>query len=139
MTGISKLTIATIILNLFILIPYGGFLVMIEFFSFYTMVSDRTFLPIYLLGIFSLSGQLLLMISIFLKNVKTKFTLIIIGLLLMWLVFYYMAFNGFHIGFLKNTKLDTTIFLTGLPFLMLSIILLIRLFKKLPFKTYSSI
>jgi hypothetical protein len=117
------LTIATIILNLFIVVPYGGFLATIELVAIKMLCCDDIApLRFELIVLVTLAtAQLLLIVSLFLKKPKSKFTFAILGILLMWLNYIYI---------LSRTK-EEMIFLTALPFLILSVILATLLFKKI--------
>ena len=123
MKTISLLTISTIILNLFIAVPYGGFLATIELVAIKTVCCDHIApLRFELIVLVTLAAaQLLLIVSLFLKKAKSKFTFAILGILMMWLNYFYL---------LSNTR-EEIILLTALPFLILSVILTTLLFKKI--------
>jgi len=53
-------------------------------------------------------------------------------LLVMWTIIYYMISNGFENIFSSSFYFDPIIFMTALPFLILSIILVYKLFKNIP-------
>jgi len=129
---ISRLTIATIILNLFIVIPYGGFLLIIEFYCFTVISGVDSNLPIGLIGIFSIVAQVTLLFSLLVKTKKRKIILVVPSLLIMWTIIYYMISNGFENIFSSSFYFDPFIFMTALPFLILSIILVYKLFKNIP-------
>ena len=128
---ISRLTIATIILNLFIVIPYGGFLLIIEFYSFSVIRGIDSNLPIGLIGIFSIVAQVTLLFSLLAKTQKRKIFFIVPSLLVMWTVIYYMISNGFENIFSSSFYFDPIILATSLPFLILSIILVYKLYKSI--------
>jgi hypothetical protein len=74
-------------------------------------------------ALFSLAGQLLLAGSFFIKTKKHSTTLIITGLALLWMGFLYLAHNVF------NSHAAVVSFTTGIPFLLISGILLYRILK----------
>jgi hypothetical protein len=123
MKTIPLLTIITIILNLFIVVPYGGFLANIELVAIKTLCFDHIApLQFELIVLVTLAAaQLLLIVSVFLKKAKSKFTFAMAGILVMWLNYFYL---------LLNTR-EVIIILTALPFLILSVILVTLLFKKI--------
>jgi len=122
---ISRLTIATIILNLFIVIPYGGFLIVVEYGGLSLLGGFES----NIIGIVSFVTQIILLISLSVKTKKTRIILIIPSLLVMWTTLYYMIVNGFNNIFSNSVSIDTTISLSSIPFIILSIILIYQLLK----------
>jgi hypothetical protein len=118
---ISLLTIATVILNLFIVVPYGGFLATIEWAAIKASCCDPVSpLRFDLIVSVTLAGaQVLLIVALFLK--KLKFPFVILGVLLMWVNYFYL---------LSNAR-EHIILLTALPFLLFSVILVAFSFRKI--------
>ena len=75
-------------------------------------------------ALFALVGHLFLIISILTKNIKKIFWTKIIGLIFLWASFYYLTHNIF------NDDLSQIGFVTGLPFLIVSIMLVIKVTKQ---------
>lgn len=133
----KKLIIWTIILNLLIIVAAGhggGFLALIEIFwlphgywigtedfSFsVTSAYDKT---LGLTAILSLIGQVALIISLLTKT-NNKSLPIVIGILMLWLGFFYL------IRLLFIDSASQVGFVTGLPFLIVSGILLFKIFRR---------
>ena len=145
MTNLKSLTIWTIVLNFFILAGFGHGLIcvgILEIFSIITVVTghftDNAYFSFSLsasydesliaVGIFSLLGQTLIIISFFIKG-RNKFWFKIVGLFFLFTGFYYLTHNfindpGSQLGFF-----------TGIPFLILSGVLIYKIttekFRKL--------
>ena len=128
MTNFKKLTIWTIILNLFIVVAAGhgiGCLGLIEIFWFpqfygigtedfsFSLASsfDKT---IGLVALLSLIGQVLLVSTLFVKGHLQIFWTQVLGLFLLWTGFFYLA----HSFFTDNISQISVV--TGLPFLIVS-------------------
>jgi hypothetical protein len=132
MKKFRSLTIWTVVLNFFILIGAGHGLASIglievwgifnkfefnaEYFSFsLTSSYEDSFGPV---AILSLTGQIFLLLPLFLKKdsaiIWTRFA----GLVFLWAGFYYLTHNIFNNS---DSGLSQLSFYTGIPFLMVSI------------------
>jgi hypothetical protein len=131
MTHFKRQTFWTIGLSFFIIIGVGhgiiclgllaivglfyGFNINTEDFSLSLLASyDKSLMAA---ALFALAGHILLILSLVTKISKTYFWTKITGLLLLWVSFYYLT---------HNLQVDTAAqmsFVTGLPFLIVSIVL----------------
>ncbi len=68
------------------------------------------------IGLFSLLGKLLFGISFFVKKIAAREGLEFLGFLLLWISFYLLNFKA-------EDSISTTIIITGIPFILCSIIL----------------
>ena len=131
MTNFKRLTIWTIVLNFFIIIGAGhgiacvGLLELVGLFHKFnigtenfslslTATYDKSLLTA---ALFALVGHLFLVASILTKNINRIFWAQIIGLFFVWASFYYLIHNYFI------DNLSQIGFFTGLPFLIVSMIL----------------
>jgi hypothetical protein len=138
MTNFKRLTIWTIVLNFFIIIGAGhgiacvGLLELVGLFHKFnigtedfslslTVTYDKSLLTA---ALFALVGHLFLVASILTKNIKRIFWIQIIGLFFVWASFYYLIHNYFI------DNLSQIGFFTGLPFLIVSIILAYKVMKQ---------
>jgi hypothetical protein len=137
----KSLTIWTITLSFFIIVGAGhgiGCVGLIEIISIAGIVTRHVFndgdftfsltagyeKSLIAVGIFSLIGHILLLISLILKeNIKKALTKVV-GLTCLWTAFYYLTHNFSH------DELSQIGFFTGLPFLICSIILAYRIIKE---------
>ena len=138
----KTLTIWTIVLNFFIPIAAGhgiAFLGLIEIFwipNFYDIATeDFSFSPasgydktLGFVAILSLTGQLVLIVSFFTKS-HLKVWFHFFGLSLLWMAFFYLAFNIFE------DSASQFSFITGLPFFIVSLILAIKIIRNQHIKT----
>ncbi len=134
----KKLTIWTVVLSFFIIIGAGhgvACLGLLEIagllhtfnigsvdFSFSLSVSYEKSLSV--AALFALIGHLLLIVSMASKSYKIMFWTKVVGLFKLWLSFYYLAHMIFH------NDLAQIGFLTGLPFLIASILLAYKLIRQ---------
>lgn len=134
----KKLTIWTVVLSFFIIIGAGhgvACLWLLEIagllhkfnigsvhFSFSLSASYEKSLSV--AALFALIGHLLLIVSMASKSYKIMFWTKVIGLFILWLSFYYLA----HMIF--QNDLAQIGFLTGLPFLIISILLAYKLIRQ---------
>ena len=143
MTDHKKLINRTVISNALIVVGAGhgiGFLGLIEIawlpqhyfigtedFSLSLASSyDKTLV---IAALLSLLGQLLLLTTLLIKRPQTMFLIKIAGLLLLWTGFFYLT----HHLFVDTASLIG--FVTGLPFLVFSGLLLYRTFRQKTFTT----
>jgi hypothetical protein len=135
MTKLHRLSNWTILADLLIIIGAGHGIVPLglmepfiihhfksEYFSFALKNSYDN--SIGAAALFSMSGQLLLLASMFVKNAKGIFYSKALGLFFMWTGFLYLTHSMF-----QGNSLATFTFFTGLPFLTLSVLLCIQLIK----------
>jgi hypothetical protein len=130
MKALHRLILLTIGLNFFIVIGAGhgiGILGLVEIFGLTEMFDDdfkfsilgnydnRLFTSAFISSV----GQLILAISIFIKQLKLKFNLIYIGLIITLFAFFVLVND------LINSSTDKLSFWTGIPFLIIAFILLI--------------
>ncbi len=133
MVLLKRLLLWSICLHGLILITFahsGGFLFMLDlaFLSASTEFFDeRNFNPftldiIHNIGFvvtLSFLGKLFTVIALFIKRKKRFFILSFIGLIQLWLSFFYLAYD------FRNNNEAYTAFITGLPFLILSILFIL--------------
>ena len=133
MVLLKRLLLWTICLQGLILIALGhggGFLFFLDFFAlvdFKEFFKERNFNPLTLdmahnigfVVLLSVSGKLFTVIALFIKRKRRFLTLSFIGLIQLWLSYFYLAYN-----FTTNTAAYTA-FITGLPFLILSVLFII--------------
>ncbi len=135
MESFKTLTICTIILNFFIIVGVGHGIGCIGIFEivFFRFITSENFSlsltssyenSIGAVTLFSLAGQILLIISFATKKQKTAFWSKAIGLILLWFGFFYLSHNLF-----SNDGISQISFFFGLPFLIVSIVLAFRVFK----------
>jgi hypothetical protein len=138
MSRLNKLTLSTIVLSFFIIIGAGhgigcvGLLeivALIHKFNIGTEDFSLSFIGSYdkslaAVGLFALVGHMLLLISIGRKAERQKFWTKVAGLIFLWTSFYYLTHNIF------NDDLSQIGFVTGLPFLIVSIILAYKVVKQ---------
>jgi hypothetical protein len=141
MTNYKKIIIWIITLNFFIIIGAGhgiGCVGLIEILSFLNTIKgeilnndDISFSltsnydkSLFAVGLCSLIGQLFLLASLLSEKLKSIIWVKIIGLIFLWIGFYYLIHNYFI------DNLSQVGFFTGLPFLTCSFILAYRLFRK---------
>lgn len=138
MTNFKRLTIWTIVLSFLIIIGAGhgiacvGLLEIVglfhkfnigtEDFSFSLTASYDKSLSV--VALFALVGHIFLIASIMTKNYKQVFWTKITGLLFLWASFYYLTHNIF------NDDLSQIGLVTGLPFIIVSIILATKMVKQ---------
>jgi len=134
MRDFRALTSWTVVTNFFIVIGAGhgiAFLGLIEIFWIpYIKSEDFSLSPtapydksLYTAALFSFVGQVLLIISFFPKRAAGKFWLKAIGLVLLWIGFFYLT----HDLMFDNAALLG--FRFGIPFLICSVILFIMLVR----------
>ena len=120
--------------NLFIVIPAGhgiGFLALIEiavlFFRSYefTLSINKYEDTFGLASIFSFVGQLVLLGSFFINKQKVFAGLLITALAWLFLGFFFLTFRS-----LQGETLATISFVTGIPFIISSVILVSKLIKQ---------
>ena len=145
MTNFNRLTIWTIVLSFFIIIGAGhgiacvGLLEIIGLFHMFnigtenfslslTASYDKSLLAV---ALFSLVGHVFLIVSILIKNNMQIFWTKIVGLVFLWIGFYYLTHNIF------SDDLSEIGFVTGLPFFIVSIILVIKVAKQKYQSAYS--
>ena len=135
--SIKVQTIWTIVLSFFIIIGAGhgvaciGLLEIFGLSNFYSIGDEQlSLLPtgsyeesIGAAALFALIGHIILIISIFIKG-NNKFLLKIIGIIFLWISFYYLVHNLF------TDSLALMGFLFGLPFLICSLVLFYRLTRQ---------
>lgn len=141
MTSLKSLTIWIIVLNFFIIIGAGhgiGCIGIIEILSLIGTLTGQIFdkedisfsltstydKSLLVVGLFSLIGQLLLIISLITKKPDKKVWTKIGGLIFLLIGFYYLTHNYF------NDDLSKIGFFTGLPFLICSLVMLFKLVGK---------
>ncbi len=137
MTRFSKLTIWTIILDFLIVVAAGhgiGFLGLFEIFwfpQFYGMGTEDfsatltgSFDNIGFVAFISLVGQLLLIITFILRQQTQIFWTKLLGLVFVLVGYFYLSYNVFY------SNISAISFVTGLPFLIVSLILSYRLIKQ---------
>jgi hypothetical protein len=78
-------------------------------------------------ALFSLLGQLLIIFSLFMNENRKTFIIKTIGLLFLWLAFYYLSHNLF------TDTISIVSFFSGTPFLVFSILLGYKNIKSLVF------
>ena len=100
-----------------------GFMGLIDVASIPNLISDYGFTlkgsfsdRIMSIGLISLVGKVLLLISFFIKKFQTKEILEFLGLILLWGSFFFLNFN------LGSNSSGGIIFFTGIPFLISSVI-----------------
>ncbi len=133
MVLLKRLLLWTICLHGLILITFahsGGFVFMLDL-SFLSASTDffdeRNFNPftldiIHNIGFvvtLSFLGKLFIVIALFIKRKRRFLILSFIGLIQLWLSFFYLAYD------FPNNKEAYTAFITGLPFLILSVLFII--------------
>jgi hypothetical protein len=137
METLKKYTIWTIILNMLIVIAAGhgiAFLGLIEIFWFpsynvgsedFSFSLESTYDKILgFVALLSLTGQLVLVISLFLKEQNRRFWTQILGLVILWIGFFYLSHNLFDdFGSMLG-------FCSGLPFLISSINFFVKIAKQ---------
>jgi hypothetical protein len=138
MTNFKRLTIWTIVFSFFIIIGAGhgiacvGLLEIVGLFHKFnigtenfslslTATYDKSLLAV---ALFALVGHIFLIISILTKKDNQVFWTKVIGLLFLWVSFYYLTHNTF------NDELSQIGFVTGLPFLIVSMILAFRIIRQ---------
>ncbi len=140
MKKFRSLTIWTVVLNFFILIGAGHGLASVglievwgifnkfefnaEYFSFSLTASyEDSFGPA---AILSLTGQIFLLLPLFLKK-NSAFWTRMVGLFFLWVGFYYLTHNFFDSA---DGGLSQLSFYTGIPFLVVSIRLAYRTLRR---------
>ena len=135
--SIKSQTVCTIVLSFFIIIGAGhgiaciGLLEIGGLFNFFSFSDEHlSLLPtgsydesLGAAALFALIGHIILTVSILIKE-NNKSRLKIIGIIFVWISFYYIAHNLFKDG------LSLMGFLFGLPFLISSSILFYRVIRK---------
>ncbi|WP_299834825.1 hypothetical protein [uncultured Tenacibaculum sp.] len=126
MTGKKTVKIFTIVSHALIILGVGhgiGFMGLIDVASIPNLISDYGFTlkgsfsdRIMSIGLISLVGKVLLLISFFIKKFQTKEILEFLGLILLWVSFFFLNFN------LGSNSSGGIIFFTGIPFLISSVI-----------------
>ncbi|RNI23116.1 hypothetical protein [Rufibacter latericius] len=130
----KRLTILTILFNFFIVVGAGhgiGFVGIIEMALLNYLTSDFTLSPfadydasLPAVGLLALIGQITLIISLATKNYRFNYWLKLLGLFLLWLSFYYLTHTLFTSGLARIS------FAFGLPFLLCSILLFIKIIRE---------
>jgi len=137
MANLKSLTIWTIVLNFLILVGAGhgvGIIGLIEIISLIRILTGQAFgnedisfalnstyeKSLFAVGLFSFIGQLLLLSSLLIKKPDKKDWTKIVGIIFLWIGFYYLVHNIFQDG------LSGVGFFTGLPFFICSIIIIYR-------------
>ncbi len=134
----KRLTIWTLVLSFFIIIGAGhgiaclGLLEIVGLFHKFNIgTEDFTFSrtasydkSLSITALFAFVGHILLVISVASKNYKIIFRTKIIGLIILWLSFYYLTHNIF------DDDLSQIGFTTGLPFLIVSILLTYKILRQ---------
>jgi hypothetical protein len=140
MTNFKSLTIWTLVLDFFILVGAGHGLLCIGILEILSIIAVVTghFISsgfssfsltasyddsLITVGIFSLLGQILIIISFFVKG-QNKFWIKIVGLLFLFTGFYYLTHNFINDG---GAQLGLIV---GIPFLILSGILIYKMIKE---------
>jgi hypothetical protein len=140
MTNFKSLTVWTIVLNFFIIVGAGhGMLCigLLEIFSIVGVMTGHNINDDYFslsltvsydkslgaVALFSLVGQMLLIISFFIKGQKYFWTKLL-GLFFLWIGFYYLTHNIF------NDSLSQVGFFVGIPFLISSGLLTYKMTKE---------
>jgi len=131
---VNRRIILTIVFNFFILIGAGhgiGFLGLFEILGFKEFIAGDVKFSLsgdhenrlFTAAIISLVGQIILLRSFYEKALLTKFTIIYVGLFILFFSFFVLANDLF------NSELDAFSFWTGTPFLIFAIMLLVRTIK----------
>jgi len=132
MPNLTARTIWTLVLNCLILFGAGhgiGPLVLANIYLFagekelsfsLTASYDQSILTA---ALFSLPGQLLLLVSLMAKGDKSKYLLRLAGIVLLWIGYFYLVHHFFTNGLARFS------FFTGLPFLISSVMLFYCLLK----------
>jgi hypothetical protein len=137
MTNFKSWTIWTITLNFFILIGAGhglaciGLIELAGLFYGYRLGENPLSFSLTnsyeksmgVSALFSLIGQIFLLLSLLLKKYNTIFWTRIIGLVLLWVGFYYLTHN------FSDDPASQLGFFTGLPFMIMSIRLVYQTYK----------
>ena len=120
----------TIFFNFFIVVGAGhgiGFVGLIEIALLNYLSSDFTISPfadydqsLAAVGLFVLIGQITLIASLAIKTYRLNYWIKLFGLLFEWLSFYYLTHTIFTSGLARIS------FVFGLPFLICSILLLMK-------------
>ncbi len=138
MEKLQRLTIWTIILNCFIIVGAGhgigciGLLEIIGLFNKFDIGTEDFSLSfsasydksLSAISLFALIGHIALLISVLASKVKICIWTKIIGLLFLWVSFFYLIHNAFS----DNASLIG--FISGIPFISISIILAIKVLKQ---------
>lgn len=133
MVLLKRLLLWTICLQglIFIALGHGGgvlfFLDLFALVEFTAFVNEKNFNPFTLdiahnIGFvvtLSFLGKLFIVIALFIKRKRRFLILSFIGLIQLWLSFFYLAYD------FPNNKESYTAFITGLPFLILSVLFII--------------
>lgn len=138
MTSFKRLTIWTIVLSFFIIIGAGhgiacvGLFEIVGLFHKFNIGTEDFSLSLTAsydkslsaVALFALLGHILLIASILTKSNEQTFWTKLVGLLLLWLSFCYLTHNSF------SDDLSEIGFVTGLPFLIISLMLAFKLVKQ---------
>ena len=126
----KRLTILTIFFNFFIVVGAGhgiGFVGLIEIALLKYLGSDFTISPfanydqsLAAVGLFALIGQIALIVSLATKTCQLNYWTKLFGLLFAWLSFYYLTHT------LLTSGLGRISFVFGIPFIICSILLLVK-------------
>ncbi len=95
----------------------------IEYFSLSLTASYNK--SLFTVALFALLGQIILVISIFVKGSRQVLWIKTLGLLFLWMSFYYLTHNISY-----NDPSSQFSFVAGLPFLIVSLILTYKLFRQ---------
>ena len=144
MKNFKRLTIWTIILSSLIIIGAGhgigciGLLEIVGFFNKFDIGTEDFSLSLRAsydkslptVALFALVGHILLLISILTKSYKKLVWTKVVGLIFLWTSFYYLTHNYF------SDDLSHMGFITGIPFLIGSIILAYKVVRQTYKSTY---
>ncbi|WP_299112156.1 hypothetical protein [uncultured Winogradskyella sp.] len=136
MNDIKKVKIFTILIHSFIIIGAGhgiGIMGMIDIASIPNLIDNYGFTlngnfddNIMSIGLISLIGKILLILSLFMKTNRTKNLTGLIGLLLLWISVYFLTSGNWNYDSLYELA-----FWTSIPFLISSIVLTYLIFKNI--------
>jgi hypothetical protein len=136
MSEIKKVKIFTILIHSFIIIGAGhgiGIMGMIDIACIPNLIDNYGFTlngnfddNIMTIGLLSLIGKILLILSLFVKKNRTKNLTGLIGILLLWISVYFLTSGNWNYEFLYELA-----FWTSIPFLISSIILTYLIIKNI--------
>ncbi|REG82711.1 hypothetical protein [Winogradskyella sediminis] len=136
MNDIKKVKIFTILIHSFIIIGAGhgiGIMGMIDIASIPNLIDNYGFTlngnfddNIMSIGLISLIGKILLILSLFVKPNRTKNLTGLIGLLLLWISVYFLTSGNWNYDSLYELA-----FWTSIPFLISSIVLTYLILKNI--------
>ncbi|WP_271425234.1 hypothetical protein [Aequorivita sinensis] len=136
MNDIKKVKIFTILIHSFIIIGAGhgiGIMGMIDIASIPNLIDNYGFTlngnfddNIMSIGLISLIGKILLILSLFVKTNRTKNLTGLIGLLLLWISVYFLTSGNWNYDSLYELA-----FWTSIPFLISSIVLTYLILKNI--------